>query len=103
MSPTASCCAAPSGSRWASACSASSRAIASRAVSNRPELLIAAVATWERGGTHVCADHGASLRDLETILERTGARALVYEPPHAAEDPLAVVRALRATRPELLV
>jgi acyl-coenzyme A synthetase/AMP-(fatty) acid ligase len=72
-------------------------------VSNRPELLVALGAAWERGALHVAAEHRLTGPELIRIVQRTGASVLVYEPPPAAADPLAAVRQLRGAFPQLEV
>jgi acyl-coenzyme A synthetase/AMP-(fatty) acid ligase len=69
-------------------------------VSNRPEALIALAAAWGRGAAHVGVDHGSTARELLAVVERTGARVLVLEPPRDG-DPAAVVRTLQAAHAEL--
>jgi acyl-CoA synthetase (AMP-forming)/AMP-acid ligase II len=71
-------------------------------VSNRPEALIALAGAWGRGAAHVGIDHGSTARELLGVIERTGARVLVYEPPRDG-DPLAGVNAVRAAQPELQI
>ena len=71
--------------------------------SNRPETVVALVGAWMRGAVHVAADYQFTARELLGVLERTDARALVYEPPYAARDPLSFVRAIRDARPDVRV
>jgi acyl-CoA synthetase (AMP-forming)/AMP-acid ligase II len=70
-------------------------------ISNRPEALIALAAAWHCGAVHVGADYQSTGRELVGIIERTGGRVLVYEPPVGADDPFLAVREVRAARPEL--
>jgi acyl-CoA synthetase (AMP-forming)/AMP-acid ligase II len=72
-------------------------------VSNRPELVVALSAAWERGALHVAGEYRLTGPELVRIVERTGARALVYEPPPDAADPLAAVREVRAAFPDVEV
>ena len=71
--------------------------------SNGPELMIALAAAWERGALHVGAEYQLTGPELVRIVERTGASALVYEPPPLAADPLAAVRDVRAAFPAIEV
>ena len=71
-------------------------------VSNRPELVIALAAAWERGAVHVGAEYQLTAPELIRIVQLTGARALVYEPAPGA-DARATVGDIRAACPALAV
>lgn len=72
-------------------------------VSNRPEAIIALAGAWAHGAIHVAADYQFTARELLRVLERTDARALVYEPPRDSDDPLEFVRAIRRARSDLII
>lgn len=72
-------------------------------ISNRPEWAIALGGAWLAGAVHVGADHGFTVPELSHVIERTGARALVYEPPADAADPFASLHELERLHPGLEV
>jgi acyl-coenzyme A synthetase/AMP-(fatty) acid ligase len=72
-------------------------------VSNRPELLVALAAAWERGALHVGAEYELTGPELIRIVECTGASALVYEPSPAAAGPPPALREVLAAFPRLTV
>jgi len=68
-------------------------------VSNRPEHVIAALATWTAGGIHVGADHELTGRELSWLVGHTEAAVLVCEPVATAADPWAAIRTVQDEHP----
>jgi acyl-CoA synthetase (AMP-forming)/AMP-acid ligase II len=61
---------------------------------NCPEHVVAIGATWMRGAIQVGADNDLTGAEITRLVERLGAKALVFQPRPSAEDPLAPVRAV---------
>jgi acyl-CoA synthetase (AMP-forming)/AMP-acid ligase II len=72
-------------------------------LSNRPEYLVALGGAWLCGAVHVGADYRLTAPELSSVVGLTGARVLVYEPPHDAADPLLALRSLRQRHPDIRV
>lgn len=68
-----------------------------------PEHLIAAAATWACGAVHVGADKDLTGPELVRLVDRTGARAVVYQPPPDLAEPQTTLRMVRDTRPAPVV
>ena len=64
-----------------------------------PEHLVAAGAAWACGAVHVGAHRDLTPPELAALVERTGAGAVVVQPPPRLDDPLASLRAVHASRP----
>jgi acyl-CoA synthetase (AMP-forming)/AMP-acid ligase II len=70
---------------------------------NCPEHIVAMNAAWACGAIHAGTDNDLTGPELSWIVDRTGAAALVYQPPARAADPLAPLRAVREARPQTQV
>ncbi len=70
-------------------------------MSNRPELIVALGAAWVGGAIHVGVDYMSTPAELSAVIDLTGARALIYEPPAQSAAPLALLHALRQAHPDL--
>ncbi|HEX3541194.1 MAG TPA: class I adenylate-forming enzyme family protein [Acidimicrobiales bacterium] len=67
------------------------------------EHVIAINAAWACGAIHVGTDNDLTGSELSWLVERTEARALVFQPPARSSDPLAPLRAVHELRPETIV
>lgn len=72
-------------------------------VGNRCEHIVAMVAAWTHAAVHVAIDHRSTAAEIAAIVERTGASALVYEPPCDHPNPYETVDAVRRRHPRLHV
>jgi acyl-CoA synthetase (AMP-forming)/AMP-acid ligase II len=66
---------------------------------NCPEHLIAVNAAWACGAIHAGTDNDLTGSELSSLVERTRAAVLVFQPRPDGPDPLAPLRAVRATCP----
>ena len=70
---------------------------------NCPEHVIAVGAAWARGGVHIGADNDLTGAELARLVERLGAKALVYQPPHDRPSDLSPLGVVKAAHPDLHV
>lgn len=66
-----------------------------------PEFLVALTAAWAIGAVHVGAPHDATGAELARLVARTGASALLYQPPGDAAEPLAAAHTVADAHPGL--
>jgi len=64
-----------------------------------PEHVIAVNAAWACGAIHVGAPKDLTGPELAALVGRTGARAVVYQPPGGHGDPLAPLRRVQEAHP----
>lgn len=67
-----------------------------------PEHLVAANAAWLCGAVHVGAHKDLTSGELASLVERTQATAVVFQPPPGLDDPLAPLRTVRTRHPSIL-
>jgi acyl-CoA synthetase (AMP-forming)/AMP-acid ligase II len=67
---------------------------------NSPELIVAIAAAWARGAVHVGADNDLTGPELSRLVERLGAKALMFQPPRDQPDGLAPLRAVEDAFPD---
>lgn len=70
---------------------------------NCPEQVIAIAAAWSCGAVHVGADNDLTGPELCRLVERLGARAVLFQPPRGEADVFAAVAPITAAFPETAV
>ena len=70
---------------------------------NCPKHVVAIGGAWARGGVHIGADNDLTGAELSRLVERLGAKALLYQPPHDRPDDLSPLDEVKAAHPALHV